>query len=110
MATSFKTLGNGDIQATRNNLHEAIPITGSITSGSYIDASGLKFPSGLNIKNYPHGLFQSCFDYPYLSSSANHIFDLTAGYSKRAASFSLSASTNIQNEQKQNMSGQPGCV
>jgi hypothetical protein len=103
MATSFKTLGNGDIQATRNNLHEAIPITGSITSGSYIDASGLTFPSGLNIKNYAHGLFQSCFDYPYLSSSANHIFDLTTGYSKRGSSFSLSASTNIQNEQKQNM-------
>ena len=40
MATSFKTLGNGDIQATRNNLHEAVPITGSITSGTYAGAAG----------------------------------------------------------------------
>ena len=104
MATSFKTLGNGDIQATRNNLHEAVPITGSITSGTYAGAAGATtFPDGLNIKNYSHGLFQSCFDYPYLSSSANHIFDLTMGYSNRGGNLSLSASTNIQNEQKQNM-------
>jgi hypothetical protein len=45
-------------------------------------------------------MFQSVYDYPYLSSSANHIFDITACY---AASSSLSASTSIQNDKKINM-------
>ena len=99
MATSFKTLGSSDVQSTRNKLHEAIPITGSITSGTYGD-----FPDEENIKNYPHGMFQSCYDYPYLSSSANHIFDLTVGYGITANS--LSASTNTQQEQKLNMYAQ----
>jgi hypothetical protein len=72
-------------------LHEAIPITGTIVSGTYND---------LNIKNYSHGIFQSVFDYPYLSSSANHIFDITNGYSTGSA---LSASTNTQNKKKTNI-------
>ena len=29
-------------------------------------------PTEFNIKNYSHGMFQSVYDYPYLSSSANH--------------------------------------
>ena len=95
MATSFKTLGNGDIQSTRNKLHEAIPLTGSITSGTYGS-----WPDGTNIKNYPHGMFQSCYDYPYLSSSANHIFDLTQGYPAGSA---LSQSANLQKTQRINM-------
>jgi|21_taG_2_1085346.scaffolds.fasta_scaffold06126_5 hypothetical protein len=111
MATSFKTLGNGDIQSTRNKLHESIPITGSITSGTYVDFSGGRFPNGSNIKNYAHGMFQSCFDYPYLSSSANHIFDLTVGYSTAAQSLSSSAvrataGAAVQMEQKINMYNQ----
>lgn len=80
--------------STRTLLHEAIPITGSIVSGTYNE---------LNIKNYAHGLFQSVFDYPYLSSSANHIFDLTAGYSPRS---SLSSSANEQNSKKINIYNQ----
>ena len=73
MATSFKSLESGrDSVVTRNLLHEAIPITGSIVSGTYADE---------NIKEFSHGMFQSVYDYPYLSSSANHIFDLTCGYS-----------------------------
>jgi len=70
MATTFKTFVNNDIATTRTLLHEAIPITGSIVSGTYADN---------NIKNYAHGMFQSVYDYPYLSSSANHIFDITCG-------------------------------
>ncbi len=42
MATTFKTFLNNDIATTRTLLHESIPITGSITSGTY---------SGNNIKN-----------------------------------------------------------
>ena len=71
MATTFKTLNAKDVISTRNLLHEAIPVTGQIVSGTYADE---------NIKNFSHGIFQSVYDYPYLSSSANHIFDLTAGY------------------------------
>ena len=74
-------------------LHEAIPITGTITSGTYN-------PDGTteeNIKNYSHGMFQSVYDYPYLSSSANHIFDITCGYHSTS---SYNKSTNNQNSKK----------
>ena len=70
MATTYKTFLNNDIATTRTLLHEAIPITGTIVSGTYSDN---------NIKTYGHGMFQSVYDYPYLSSSANHIFDITVG-------------------------------
>ena len=70
MATTFKTLGSGDVVTTRSLLHEAIPITGSIVSGTYSEAN-----DAVNVKDYSHGMFQSVYDYPYLSSSANHIFD-----------------------------------
>ena len=73
MATTYKTFLGNDVTTTRTLLHEAIPITGTIASGTY-KADG-------NIKNYNHGMFQSVYDYPYLSSSANHIFDIAVGYS-----------------------------
>lgn len=96
MATSFKTLLTDDIQTTRTNLHEAIPLTGSILSGTY---------SELNIKNYTHGMFQSVFDYPYLSSSANHILDITTGFSTASfVSSTYASSVNAtQFEQKVQM-------
>lgn len=94
MATTFKTLNAKDVVSTRNLLHEAIPITGTIVSGTYgVD----------NIKNFSHGIFQSVYDYPYLSSSANHIFDLSVGY---AAIAGLSASANNQNAKKINIYNQ----
>jgi len=92
--TTFKRLTNNDVVDTRTLLHEAIPITGSILSGTYSDN---------NIKEFAHGIFQSVYDYPYLSSSANHIFDITAGYSPSSA---LSASTNEQNSKKINIYNQ----
>jgi len=48
-------------------------------------------------------MFQSVYDYPYLSSSANHIFDLTVGYSPDSA---LSSSTSVQNAKKINIYNQ----
>ena len=97
MATTYKAFLNNDIVSTRTMLHEAIPITGSIMSGTYTPV----FPNGGNIKNYAHGMFQSVYDYPYLSSSANHIFDLTVGYSAKSA---LSAAVpNVQQAKKINM-------
>jgi hypothetical protein len=95
MATSFKTLQGSDIQASRTKLHEAIPITGTIVSGTYLPT--------LNIKNYTHGMFQSVYDYPYLSSSANHIFDITLGLSANSA---LSGAGVVQGKQKQQIYNQ----
>ena len=66
--TSYKPFELNDRVVTRTLLHEAIPLTGTIVSGTYSDN---------NIKNYSHGMFQSVYDYPYLSSSANHIFEST---------------------------------
>jgi hypothetical protein len=76
MASTYKTFSNNDLTTTRTLLHEVIPITGSIVSGTYVEGT----TNETNIKNYSHGMFQSVYDYPYLSSSANHIFDVTVGY------------------------------
>ena len=97
MAKTFKSLLGDDVVNTRTLLHEAIPITGSITSGTYQDTPGTE----LNIKNFTHGMFQSVYDYPYLSSSANHIFDLTFGLSSNKSS-----SANTQNAKKLNVYNQ----
>lgn len=83
-----------DITTTRTLLHESIPLTGTIISGTYGT-----FPNDDNIKNYTHGQFQSVYDYPYLSSSANHIFDLTLGYDEGSP---LSGSTGVTQESKKN--------
>ena len=79
MATVFKTFLNDDIATTRTLLHEAIPVHGGILFGTYAEPDD---PENSNIKEYPHKMFQSVYDYPYLSSSANHIFDLTVGLSE----------------------------
>ena len=94
MATTFKTLLNSDVANTRTLLHEAIPITGTIVSGTYDDE---------NIKTFAHGMFEAVYDYPYLSSSANHIFDISAGYSGNS---SLSGASNTQNAKKINLYNQ----
>lgn len=100
MATSYKNLENADVTSARTLLHEAIPITGTIVSGTYyIDSSATQ----TNIKRYAHGMFESTYDYPYLSSSANHIFDLTVGYSAQS---SLSGATHVQNAKKINIYNQ----
>lgn len=83
-----------DVTTTKTLLHEVIPITGTIVSGTYADG---------NIKNYTHGMFQSVYDYPYLSSSANHIFDITVGYDEASG---LSGSSNTQNSKKINLYNQ----
>ena len=88
-----------DVATTRTLLHEVIPLTGTIVSGTYGT-----FPNDDNIKNYSHGMFQSVYDYPYLSSSANHIFDLTAGFDESSV---LSGSfSSVQETKKINMYNQ----
>ena len=98
MASIYKTIRSEDIASTRTVLHEAIPLTGTIVSGTY----GTYGSEG-NVKNYAHGMFQSVYDYPYLSSSANHIFDITLGFSNESA---LSVSTTSQQAKKQNIYNQ----
>ena len=94
MATTFKNFLSNDLATTRTLLHEAIPVTGTIASGTYDRG---------NIKEYGHGMFQSVYDYPHLSSSANHIFDITFGYH---ADSGLQAAANSQDSKKQNIYNQ----
>jgi hypothetical protein len=91
MASTFKDIKSSDRVSTRTLLHEAIPLTGTIVSGTYGT-----FPNGDNIKNFSHGMFQSVYDYPYLSSSANHIFDITAGYASDSPLFNATFSQNTK--------------
>ena len=71
--TFFKSFAESDRTSSRTLLHEAIPITGSLLSGTYVP--------GANVKSFSHGMFKSVYDYPFLSSSANHLLDVTWGYS-----------------------------
>ena len=98
MANFYKNLLPTDRANTRTLLHEAIPLTGTIVSGTYNAGT-----TEHNIKNYSHGMFQSVYDYPYLSSSANHIFDITLGYSSGSG---YSSSANTQNSKKLNIYNQ----
>ena len=91
---------NTDVATTKTLLHEVIPLTGTIVSGTYGT-----FPDEGNIKNYSHGMFQSVYDYPYLSSSANHIFDLTVGFDE-SSSLSGTLGTRLQQGKKINMYNQ----
>jgi len=87
MASFYKTLDNEkDVVSTRTLLHEAIPLTGTIVSGTYSED---------NIKNYAHGMFQSVYDYPYLSSSANHVFDITIGLGAESVHYNVANSTQV---------------
>jgi len=97
MASTFKNLSPNDKISTKTLLHEAIPLTGTILSGTYTD---------LNIKNYSHGMFQSVYDYPYLSSSANHIFDITVGFANDSALSASSPVAAAQQKKKINLYNQ----
>ena len=99
MADVFKVFkGSNDITSTRTLLHEAIPLTGALVSGAYLESQ-----ADVNIKNYTHGMYQSVYDYPYLSSSANLIYDITCGFSSGS---SLSGSGSSQNSKKINIYNQ----
>ena len=89
----FKQLTPDQIVATKESLYELIPITGTLLSGTYGT-----WPNDTNILSFTasHGLFESVYDYPYASSSANHIFDITFGL----RSGSLSPAPVTQSAQK----------
>jgi hypothetical protein len=66
MANVYKSIG--DFSQVKTNLNESIAITSSVVLGY----------SNNNWKTYSHGMFTSVYDYPYLSSSANQLYDITA--------------------------------
>lgn len=109
MASTFKTFTNSDMTNSRSLMHEAIPITGSLLSGSYGSATTVT-GSEPHIKTYSHGMFQSIYDYPHVSSSANHLFDMTFGF--KTGSFSggtlveNNSTVNIQPQKKLNVYNQ----
>ena len=99
---AFKNLGENDVVSTRTLLHEAIPLTGTIVSGTYASDGNIKF--------HTHGMFQTVYDYPYLSSSANHIFDITYGMSTNSAVYDVNVNQykkkkNIYNQMAQILVG-----
>ena len=99
--TIFKPLAADDRVSTKTLLHEAIPITGTIVSGTYSEG---------NIQNFTHGMFQSVYDYPYLSSSANHIFDITFGLHTNSPQYAAALSqkakkNNVYNQMAQVLMG-----
>lgn len=94
MASTFKLIDPTDISSTKTLLYENIPVTGSIVSGTYAEN---------NIYNYTHGMFQTVFDYPYASSSANNLFDITVGHNSSAPSY---GSSNAFNTKKTNIYNQ----
>jgi len=106
--STIKKLKTEDVSSTRTLLHESIPVTGSLISGTYgTDADA----RGLNIKTFDHGMFQSVYDYPFLSSSANHIFDIAYGVYEDSAAYpsTLASGTtdkhNIYHEMAQMLYG-----
>lgn len=102
--TFFKPFNSSDRTTTRTLLHESIPITGTLVSGTYNTSSHTDgVGREANIKTFSHGMFQSIYDYPHLSSSANHLFDISIGYSSDS---SLSGSSSSQNAKKINMYNQ----
>jgi len=102
MASTYKTFSNNDLTTTRTLLHEVIPITGSIASGTYVEGT----TNETNIKNYSHGMFQSVYDYPYLSSSANHIFDITVGYPTNSSLYDTTSIAQQMQTKKNNIYNQ----
>jgi len=90
--TFFKSFSEADRTTSRTLLHEAIPVSGALVHSTY--------NSSANIKSFSHGMFKSVYDYPFLSSSANHIFDLTVGFDETSE---FSGSATVQNSKKINM-------
>ena len=106
MSSTYKNLGTNDKVVTKTLLYENVPLTGTIVSGAYATAQG----NESNVYRYGHGMFQTVYDYPYSSASANSLFDITAGYSKQSPSYSNystqnSSKVNIYNQMAKVLNG-----
>lgn len=73
MASKFST----KIETTNSKsyIKEVISITGSVISGTYPEPG----TAGSNVEQPPRGMYQTIYDYAYLSQSANQILDFTWG-------------------------------
>lgn len=101
-STGFKPLNLAlDVAQTTTLLHEAVPMTGTIISGSYGDGSGV----AENIKVGGNQYFISVYDYFYASSSANPLFTVTAGWLTGSTS-APGAGGFVSGNQKNNMYAQ----
>jgi len=89
MANVYKSIG--DSSQTKTDLYESISISSSVTLGY----------SNNNWKTYSHGMFTTVYDYPYLSSSANQLFDVTIA-NRDGSSYEPSSSAQFAT-QKQNL-------
>lgn len=101
----YKNLDSSDKISTKTLLHEAIPITGTIVHRTYGT-----HPNEGNIENFTHGMFQSVYDYPFLSSSANHIFDISCGFHSTSSLYTAATSqkakkNNVYNQMAQVLMG-----
>lgn len=90
MPSNFKLITSDKFTKVTSPIYEVIPVSGSLVSGT---VAGSTY-TDLNIKNYAHGRFQSVFDYPYLSSSANQLVDITVGYANNSPMSSAAATEN----------------
>ena len=108
--TFFKPLTERDRTSSRTLLHEAIPITGTLIAraeGNVLGYSNGSDGREINVKTFSHGMFQSVYDYPYLSSSANHIFDIAVGWSAQSSSaYAVSPAIAEQKDKKANVYAQ----
>ena len=89
----LKTIQKDQISTVRESLHEFIPLTGAFKSGAYGT-----YPNETNILKFSasHDLFESVYDYPYASSSANHIFDITFGISPSSGIINQASSSMVK--------------
>lgn len=73
MATKFST--RIETTSTKDYIRETLSITGSVISGTYPEPG----TAGSNIYQPSSGMYQTVYDYPFLSQSANQVFDITWG-------------------------------
>ena len=105
MSKGFKPLNAAtDTVDVETLLHESIPLTGSLYtkySSTYATVA-VPFPSESNVRIDSNNLYISVSDYPYASSSANHIFDMTAGFASGSTS-NVDYATWVQQADKNNI-------
>ena len=80
MASTYKNISINDVATTKTLLHEQVILTGTdgentVMSGTY-KVGTYQAIVETNVKNFSHGMWQSVYDYAYLSSSANHLLDV----------------------------------
>lgn len=92
MASTTKKFNSSDKISTQTELYEAVPLTGSLFFGTYAEPIP-GYEASTNIKTYSHEMFQTVYDYPHMSASANQLFDISVGLASDSLNYA-SASTS----------------